>query len=61
MLYLDTHSGPIAVTLTGNETVSGHGDRYIEVAGYTREPMFVLADRIAADPAAFASRTIKRN
>lgn len=61
-LYLDTHSGPVIVTTTGNETVSRHGDRYVEVTGpgYLREPMFVLATRLATDPSIFDGNTIKR-
>jgi hypothetical protein len=57
-LYLDTHSGAIEVTLTGNETVSRQGTRFVEVAGWLREPTYVDADRLSTT-ADFSHRTIQ--
>ncbi len=48
MLYLDTYSGPVVVTLTGNETKSRvSGERYVEVSGWLKEPTYVTAHRLA--------------
>ena len=58
-LYLDTHSGPVVITLTGRETVSRQGTRYIEVAGWLPEPMYVSAERIATDPRQFKCNTMR--
>jgi hypothetical protein len=52
-LYLDTHSGPIIVELTGREMTSRQGRRFVEVAGWLPGPMFVSAERIATDPRQF--------
>lgn len=56
--YLDTHSGPIAVTLTGREMTSRQGVRFVEVTGWLPEPMYVSAERIAADPRQFGRNTM---
>lgn len=58
-LYLDTHGGPVEVALTGQETVSRQGVRYVEVSGWLREPTYVDADRLSDSPD-FSSRTIQR-
>lgn len=58
-LYLDTHGGPVVVTLTGRETTSRQGARFIEVAGWLPEPMFVSAERIATDPRQFERNTMR--
>ena len=58
-LYLDTHGGPVEVTLTGNETVSRQGVRFVEVSGWMRDPTYVDADRLSGSPD-FSYRTIQR-
>lgn len=58
-VYLDTHSGPVAVTLTGNEATTRQGVRAVEVAGWLREPTYVDADRLSTSPD-FSHRTIQR-
>ena len=58
-LYLDTHTGPVAVTLTGKEATTPSGTRAVEVAGWLRDPTFVDADRLSTS-ADFSSRTIQR-
>jgi hypothetical protein len=58
-LYLDTHGGPVEVTLTGNETVSRQGAKFVEVSGWLREPTYVDADRLSDQPD-FSHHTIQR-
>jgi hypothetical protein len=58
-LYLDTHGGPVVVTLTGRETTSRQGGRFIEVAGWLPDPMYVSAERIATDPRQFERNTMR--
>lgn len=58
-MYLDTHSGPVMVTLTGREEVTRMGVRAIEVAGWLKEPIFVTAERLSESPD-FSQNTIQR-
>lgn len=58
-MYLDTHSGPLVVELTGRETISRQGARYVEVTGWLPEPMFVSAERIATDLRQFERNTMR--
>jgi hypothetical protein len=55
--YLDTYSGAIAVTLTGNRTTSRQGTLYVEVSGWLNEPTYVDATRLNNTPD-FSHRTM---
>ena len=57
--YLDTHTGPVEVALTGKEAQTPSGIRAVEVIGWLREPTYVDADRLSTS-ADFSHRTIQR-